>query len=165
MKLANFLKLLASIAICELAGIVGSIFTVSAIPTWYATLAKPTVNPPSWVFAPVWITLYALMGISLFLIWKQYSLIRSNGGIATREKWAMILFFVQLVLNALWSVLFFGLHSIGGALIDIVLLWLAILATIVSFYRISRPAAFLLVPYILWVTFAVYLNYSIWVIN
>lgn len=156
MKLKNYSKLVISIAVCELAGIIGSVFTVSEIPTWFATLAKPSWNPPGWLFGPVWVTLYALMGISLWLIWKSSS----------KEKGrAMWLFAIQLVLNALWTPVFFGAHSLGNALAVIVLLWAAIVLTITVFKRISRPAAWLLVPYILWVSFAAYLNYTIWMLN
>ena len=152
-----------AIVVSELAGIIGSFFTVSAIPTWYATLAKPALNPPAWVFGPVWTTLYALMGIAAFLVWSSYAEATSDRkrGI----KIALSLFGIQLVLNTLWSIIFFGLHSPGGALIEIVFLWLAILATIIAFAKISRPAAWLLVPYILWVSFAMYLNYTIWMLN
>jgi tryptophan-rich sensory protein len=152
-----FFKLVIAIVVSELAGIIGSFFTVSAIPTWYATLAKPALNPPSWIFGPVWTTLYALMGISLFLIWKNQT--------KTSKKTAYCLFYIQLILNAIWSVIFFYYHNIGGALVDIIFLWFAILATIVLFAKISRSAAWLLVPYILWVSFAIYLNYTILTLN
>jgi len=160
MKKYNFLKLAFAIAISELAGIVGSVFTVSAIPGWYAELEKPAINPPGWVFGPVWVTLYALMGISLFLIWKNDSSVSSKD-----RKRAFILFFIQLFLNAIWSIIFFGLKSPGWAFADIVLLWLAIVWTIVAFHRVFRPAAYLLAPYLLWVSFALWLNYSIWTLN
>ncbi len=151
-----YLKLVCAILLCELAGIIGAVFTTPSLDTWYATLPKPALNPPSWVFGPVWTMLYLLMGISLFLVWQQ----RAKNSKKTTP--ALIIFFTQLLLNTLWSVLFFGLHSPGLALIDIVLLWVAILFTIISFSRISRPAAYLLVPYILWVTFAIYLNAAAW---
>ncbi|MDO8489950.1 MAG: TspO/MBR family protein [bacterium] len=158
MKISNTLKLVIAIAVSELAGIIGSVFTVSSIPTWYATLVKPDLNPPAWVFGPVWTALFALMGIAAFLVWKE--------GLHRRDvKIALGIFDVQLVLNVLWSMLFFGLHSPGAALVEIVFLWIAILATIVTFAKISKPAAWLLVPYILWVSFAAYLNYAIWMLN
>ena len=160
MKINNFFKLVIAIVVAELAGVIGSVFTISAIPTWYAGLVKPALNPPAWVFGPAWTTLYALMGISLFLIWK------SDPSVAPKERRrGIILFFIQLFLNAVWSIIFFGLHSPGWALVDIVFLWLAIVWTMVVFYKISKPAAYLLVPYLLWVSFASYLNYSIWVLN
>ena len=156
MRVNNLVKLFISIGVCELAGIAGSFFTVSSIPTWYSTLIKPVLNPPSWIFGPVWVTLYALMGISLWLVWK------SNSSEKRRAIW---LFIVQLALNAIWSPIFFGAHSIGNALAVIVLLWAAIILTILIFKKISKPAAWLLVPYIVWVSFAAYLNFSIWMMN
>ena len=156
MGINNFLKLIISIKVCELAGILGSFFTIFAIPSWYATLAKPALNPPGWLFGHVWITLYLLMGISLWLIWKSDS---------PEKKKALWLFFAQLILNAIWSPVFFGGQSIGGALAIIVLLWAAIVLTILVFTKISKVAAWLLIPYILWVSFAVYLNFAIWIIN
>jgi len=158
MKLNNFFKLVIAIVVSELAGIIGSIFTVSAIPSWYAGLAKPALNPPSWIFGPVWTTLYLLMGVAAFLVWRH--------GLERKEvKTALAIFGGQLVLNALWSIIFFGLKNPDAAFIEIVFLWLAILGTIIVFSKISRPAAFLLLPYILWVSFAAYLNYSIWILN
>ncbi len=160
MKVSNFFKLVIAIVVSELAGVIGSVFTISAIPTWYAGLVKPALNPPAWVFGPAWTTLYALMGISLFLIWK------SDPSVAPKERRrGGILFFVQLFLNAAWSIIFFGLQSPGLALVDIALLWFAIVWTIVMFYKISKQAAYLLVPYLLWVSFAMYLNYAIWTLN
>jgi translocator protein len=154
----NFSKLIIAIVICELAGVVGSLFTTPSIPTWYAGLVRPALNPPAWVFGPVWTALFALMGIAIFLILK-------NGLGRKGVKIALILFAVQLALNVLWSVIFFGLHNPGGAFIEIIFLWFAILATIITFTKISKPAAWLLAPYILWVTFAAYLNYSVWILN
>jgi len=158
MKFNNFFKLAIAIVVAELAGAIGSVFTVSAIPNWYAGLVKPALNPPSWVFGPAWTTLYALMGIAAFLIWK-------SGWDKKEVKKALGVFGIQLVLNALWSIIFFGLHSPGWALVDIIALWFAIVWTMVVFYKISKPAAYLLVPYILWVSFVSYLNYSIWMLN
>ncbi len=158
MKLNNFSKLIIAIIFSELAGIIGSVFTTSSITGWYSTLTKPALNPPAWVFGPVWTTLFALMGISAFLIWKK--------GLDRKDvKIALGIFLGQLVLNTLWSIIFFGLHSPGGALIEIIFLWLAILATIIVFAKISRPSAWLLLPYILWVSFAGYLNFNIWTLN
>jgi len=158
MSLANFLKLIAAIVITNLAGLIGSLFTMSAIPTWYAALNKPAFNPPSWVFGPVWTALYILMGVAAFLVWRQ--------GLAKREvRWALVVFIIQLILNALWSIIFFGWHNPGLAFLEIIFLWLAIILTIVLFSRISRPAAYLLLPYILWVSFAGFLNYTLWQLN
>ena len=155
MKLSNLFKLIIAILVAESAGVIGSIFTVSAIPTWYATLAKPALNPPNWVFAPVWNTLFVLMGLAAFLVWKK--------GLDKKEvKVALIIFLGQLILNSLWSIIFFGWHNPGAAFLEIIILWLAILATIITFYKVSRAAAYLLIPYILWVSFAGYLNFSLW---
>src|SRR3989338_4685086 len=129
MKINNAFKLIIAIVVSELAGVIGSVFTTLSIAGWYAEVVKPILNPPACVFGPIWTTLFALMGISLFLIWK------SKPSIALKERRrSMILFFIQLVLNTLWSIIFFGLHSPGGALVEIVFLWLAILATILAFY-------------------------------
>jgi len=157
MKINNTFKLIIAVGVSLLAGVVGSLFTTPAVQSvWYAELVMPALNPPAWLFGPVWTTLYILMGISLWLIWKSD---------AREKRKAVWLFGIQLTLNAIWSIIFFGLHNPGGALIEIVFLWLAILATIIAFAKISKPAAWLLVPYILWVSFATYLNYSIYVLN
>lgn len=150
--------LVFAILVCEAAGAVGAVFTASAVGSWYTTLVRPEFAPPNWVFGPVWTTLYALMGIAAYLVWR-------HGWNRKNVRRALGVFAVQLALNAAWSPLFFGLHNPGAALIDIVLLWCAILATIVVFARISRTAACLLVPYLAWVTFATYLNYAIWTLN
>lgn len=156
--MSNTLKLIIAIVVSQLAGIIGSLFTAPAIGGWYTTLAKPTLNPPAWVFGPVWTTLFVLMGTAAFLVWKR--------GLDRRDvRIALGVFIGQLVLNTLWSIIFFGLQSPGGALVEMVFLWLAILATIVAFVKISKTAAWLLAPYILWVSFAGYLNYSIWMLN
>lgn len=175
-KINNTFKLIIAIVVSELAGIIGSAFTTPSIAGWYAGLAKPALNPPAWVFGPVWTTLFALMGISAFLIWSSYA--KATEDKKKGIKIALFLFGIQLVLNTLWSIIFFGLYSPGGALIEIIFLWLAIAATILTFAKISPPssstwtlegqgklAAWLLVPYILWVTFAAYLNWSIYVLN
>jgi benzodiazapine receptor len=158
MKFKFIAKLVASILICQAAGFIGSIFTTPSIPTWYATLQKPAFNPPNWIFAPVWTLLFLLMGISLFLIWQRIS-----GNRAAKQ--ALLVFGAQLVLNIIWSVLFFGLHNPLCAFIEIIVLWIAILATLVSTYRTSRIGGILLIPYILWVSFAAYLNLSLWQLN
>ena len=158
MKINNTLKLIIAIVVSELAGIIGSVFTTPSIAGWYATLARPALNPPAWVFGPVWTTLFALMGISAFLVWKK--------GLDRKDvKTALGIFLGQLVLNTLWSIIFFGLHSPAGAFVEIIFLWLAILATIIDFAKISRPTVWLLLPCILWVSFAGYLNFSIWMLN
>ncbi|MGB2990441.1 MAG: TspO/MBR family protein [Candidatus Zixiibacteriota bacterium] len=158
MKIANILGLVISIAVCQLAGVIGSVFTSRTVTTWYVTLTKPSFTPPSWVFAPVWITLFLLMGVAAFMVW-------SKGLSDQRVKIALGMFILQLILNVLWSAMFFGLKSPLAGFIDIVILWSAILLTIMSFYRISTTAAVLLVPYFLWVSFAAVLNFSIWSLN
>jgi len=158
MKLNNFFKLVIAIIVSQLAGVIGSVFTISSIPTWYATLQKPSFSPPNWIFGPAWTTLYFLMGVAAFLVWRH--------GFEKKEvRRALTIFGGQLVLNALWSIIFFGLHNPFWAFIEIIVLWLAILWTIFAFYKISRATAYLLLPYILWVSFAAYLNYSIWILN
>jgi len=156
--LKNIVLLLFCIFLCQLAGIIGSYFTINSIPTWYASLNKPSLNPPNWIFGPVWISLYTLMGISLFITWKNRKRLK---GI----KSTMTIFFLQLLLNTLWSIVFFGMHNIGFALVIIVLLWISILAMIITFYRVSAGAGLLQIPYLAWVSFAAYLNYSIFALN
>ena len=152
------LGIVVFIIVCELAGFVGSLFTTPSIAGWYAGLTKPGFNPPGWVFAPVWTTLYALMGIAAWLVYDK-------GVKGADVKRALFVFVAQLVLNVLWSIMFFGAHQILGAFVIIVALWILILGTILRFHKISRPAAYLLVPYILWVGFATVLNASLYVLN
>lgn len=152
------MKLIGCIAIAETAGIIGSLFTLPSIPTWYAGLTKPALAPPNWIFGPVWTTLFALMGVAAFLVWRK-------GIDRTDVKVALGIFLGQLVLNTLWSIIFFGFQNPGGAFIEIIFLWVAIIATIIACTKVSKPAAWLLVPYILWVSFAAYLNYSLWILN
>jgi len=156
--LKNIVLLLFCIFLCQLAGIIGSYFTINSIPIWYAALNKPSLNPPNWVFGPVWISLYTLMGISLYVVWINRKKLHG-------VKSTLTIFFIQLILNALWSIAFFGMHNIGLALVVIIFLWIFILAMIISFYRVSRPAGLLQIPYIIWVCFAAYLNYSIFMLN
>jgi len=155
---SNLLKLVASLAVVLAAGGIGSLATMKAIPTWYQGLAKPPFNPPAWLFGPAWTTLYLLMAVAAFLVWKQ-------GFGAPGVRLALAAFLVQLVLNALWSVFFFGMRSPLAGLVDIVVLWLAILATIILFFRVSGAAGILLLPYIAWVTFAAFLNAAILYLN
>lgn len=158
MNVINFLKLLFCVAVAQMAGFVGSFFTIPAIDSWYATLVRPELAPPNWVFAPVWTTLYVLMGVAAYLVWQK--------GLEKKEvKVALTIFGLQLVLNTLWSIIFFGLQSPGLALIEITFLWIAIIATIVAFAKVSKPAAWLLAPYVFWVSFAAYLNFMIWMLN
>jgi benzodiazapine receptor len=157
-RLQDVLRLFFSLAACFSAGFIGSIFTRDSVVNWYTLLHKPTFTPPSWLFAPVWFLLYALMGISAFLIWRK--------GIKDFQvKEGLIIFIIQLLLNILWSYAFFGLKSPLYGLIVIVPLWTAVLLTIINFYRISRTASFLLIPYIVWISYATVLNFSIYILN
>jgi len=158
MKSRDIVKLLVSIVACQGAGIIGSIFTTPAIPTWYATLEKPFFTPPSWLFAPAWISLYLLMAIAAFLVWRK-----GLGQKGVRA--ALVVFLVQLVLNASWSVVFFGFQSPLWGVVVILALWVAILLTIIRFFKLSTAAGALMLPYILWVSFASALNIAIWVLN
>lgn len=158
MRTRNIARLLTSIFVSHAAGLVGSLFTASAITDWYLTIAKPEFNPPNWVFGPVWFILYTLMGISLYLVWH-------HGLHSKKARFAFWFFFAQLGVNALWSIVFFGLHNISLALVVIGVLWFMIAATIRMFWGLDRRAAQLLIPYLAWVSFATYLNYSIWILN
>jgi benzodiazapine receptor len=158
MDVKDILKLIVSIFVCQIAGMIGAVATSASIQTWYVTLNKPFFTPPNWLFAPVWLTLYTLMGISLFLVWRQ-------GVHDPRMKMALAIFGVQLLLNAFWSIAFFGLRSPLAGLSVILMLWIAIAATIVKFLPLSKPAGLLLVPYILWVSIAAALNLAIVLVN
>lgn len=170
---------------CELAGILGAVFTAPEIGGWYAGLVKPALNPPSWVFGPVWTTLYFLMGVALFLVWKN-EWKWSERAITLQEKrprrkWNSLswrlwngdllklnlisVFLIQLLLNAVWSPVFFGMHRPDIAFFILLALWFSIVSVIMNFSRVSRAAAWLLLPYLLWVSFAGYLNFSIWTLN
>src|SRR4030043_110355 len=143
----DILKLIVSIIACQCAGIVGSIFTRAAIPTWYAALEKPPFTPPNWLFAPAWITLYLLMGIAAFLIWqKRDDLVARNS--------ALKIYGIHLLFNACWSIIFFGLRNPGLAFFEIIVLWLLILIVTIKFFRICKSTGFLFIPYLLWVSFA-----------
>lgn len=163
MKINNFLKFIIAVGVSELAGVIGSVFTASAIPTWYASLEKPALNPPGLVFGPVWTALYFLIGVAAFLIWKKLD--EAGPAEKSRPKIALAIFGLQLAFNAVWSVIFFGLQNPGAAFLDIIALWFAIILTVFVFYKISKPAAVLLLPYLAWVTFAAYLNFAIWMLN
>ena len=151
MKKLNIKKILFSISACLSAGFIGSLATFPSIPTWYAGLAKPSFNPPNWIFGPVWTTLYILMGIAMYLVWQK--------------KKSLKLFFIHLAVNAGWSVIFFGIHSLLGGMIVILILWGLIITLIRKFYRIDRRAAYLLVPYLAWVSFASFLNFTLLILN
>jgi tryptophan-rich sensory protein len=151
-------KLIYALALCQAVGWLGSNFTVKSLDTWYAALNKPVFNPPNWIFAPVWIGLYLLMGISLYLVLSKEP--RDSA-----VKSALWVFGVQLVLNAVWTPLFFGARLLLVAFIEILVLWIFIVLTIVKFKPISRIAAYLLIPYLLWVSFASVLNGALWLLN
>lgn len=158
MKIKDIGKLIICVVACLAAGAIGSVFTRSAIPTWYTALEKPAFSPPNWLFAPVWTLLYILMGVAAFLVWRK--------GVENRQiRMALIVFLIQLILNALWSVVFFGLESPLYGLIVISILWVVILFTVLQFFKISRVASVLMWPYLLWVIFAAALNSSIWLLN
>ncbi|HJX28676.1 MAG TPA: TspO/MBR family protein [Thermoanaerobaculia bacterium] len=139
------------------AGAIGGRATYPAIPGWYRSLEKPSWTPPDWLFGPAWTTLYILMGVAAWLVWR-------HGGWRTQKR-PLTLFVVQVVLNALWSLLFFGLRNPALGMAEIVVLWLAILATLIAFWKVSRVAGGLMVPYLGWVTFAAALNFAIWRLN
>lgn len=155
--MSNFLKLLISIVIPQAAAAAGSLLTAPNISSWYANLNKPPLNPPNWIFAPVWTILFILMGISLYLVWTAPD--------SSAKKTAYLIFALQLALNVVWSGLFFALQRPLWAGIEILVLWLVILLNILKFLSLSRPAAWLLIPYLLWVSFAAYLNWQIVFLN
>ncbi len=156
-NLRTILGLLIFVAVCLAAGGLGAIATTPEIEGWYRTLAKPSWTPPDWVFGPVWTMLYILMGISGWLIWKRDGF----RGAAVPLGW----FAVQLILNLAWSFIFFGAHQLGWALVDIIALWLAIAVTMGLFFQRSKLAGGLLVPYLVWVSYATALNFAIWGMN
>lgn len=154
----NWMKLLISLIIPQVVAGVAAVFTKAETSGWFLTIQKPEWNPPNWLFAPVWTVLYIMMGVSLYLVWSAKK--------STSQKGTAITFWaIQLLLNFLWSFIFFNQHLLFGGLIDIILLWIFIIITIFSFAKISKTAAWLLVPYISWVTFAALLNFEIWKIN
>jgi tryptophan-rich sensory protein len=154
----NIIAIIIWVAISFLPGVLGQLATGPAVPAWYATLTRPPIAPPNWIFGPVWTLLYISMGIAAGLIWNQG--IKDN-----RVKFAITIFVIQLILNGLWSFIFFGWHSLHVAFIEIVILWCLILFMTIKFYALSKPAGFLLIPYLLWVGFASILNFSFWWLN
>jgi len=151
-------KLIITVILSEIAGGIGSIFTSQSVSTWYSTLNKPAFSPPNYLFAPVWTILYLLMGIAAYLVWQK-------GLVELTAKIAFGLFWFQLVLNVLWSYLFFRRQNPLAGFLEIILLWGAILATTIYFFKVSRAAGYLMIPYLLWVTFAALLNFFIWRLN
>jgi benzodiazapine receptor len=153
----NFIRLLASLIVCQLAGFVGAIFTTPAVSGWYTYLEKPVFNPPNWIFSPVWIFLYLLMGVTLYVLWQNLP--------KKQAKVALMFFAIQLCLNILWSVIFFGLKLPLAAFVEIIILWFFILVTMIKASKVSQAAVYLLLPYILWVSFAAVLNFFLWRLN
>ena len=154
----DYAKLAISIIISHAAGIIGSVFTYPSIQAWYVNLQKPFFTPPSWLFAPAWLVLYTLMGAALYLVWMK----------GTRKKdvrTGMTFFGIQLALNALWSILFFGMRNPMLAFAEIIILIVAIAATMIHFRKVDIRAYYLMWPYVLWTTFAVFLNYNVWILN
>lgn len=160
MDFRKIAKLIIAVILCEVVGASGTIFTAPNIPTWYAGLVKPFFSPPNWLFAPVWTLLFLLMGIALYLIWEKKEKIFKE-----KRKVALGLFGIQFVFNVLWSFLFFGLKNPFLGFVGILLLWISIVLTIMAFYKVDKKAAYLLIPYILWVSFAGILNFAIMMLN
>jgi tryptophan-rich sensory protein len=153
----SWISLVPFVVVCFAAAGIGSLFTATSVKTWYPQLRRPEWTPPNWIFGPVWTTLYLMMAISAWLVWRSAS---SPGA-----RFALTLFAIQLLLNILWSVVFFGFRLVGPAFGEILLLWMMIVATTVAFVPISLLAAWLLFPYLAWVGFASYLNFRIWQLN
>ncbi len=157
MSISSWPQLILFIIICEAVGIAGSFFTAKAIPTWYEKLRQPSFRPPNWIFGPVWTFLYALMGLSAYLVYQNQQ--------RPLAKIGLIFFLIQLILNAIWTPLFFGAKKLGWAFFEIVLMWVFIVLSVVSFFMAVPLAGWLMMPYITWVSFASLLNYSIWQLN
>lgn len=148
---------LVAVLVTLCAGLIGNLLGADAITTWYVGLEKPSWNPPNWIFGPVWTLLYVLMGIAAYLVWEQTK--------DSSRRAALVVYGVQLALNALWSIIFFTFKQPALAFGEIVIMWIAILATIVLFWRVRPLAGALLLPYIAWVTFALVLNFAVWQLN
>ena len=157
MSKTQILKLLVSIILPLSLGAIAGMFTSQSVPEWYATLNRPSFNPPDWIFGPVWTALYVLMGISLFLVWKQ--------DVSKERNLAILIFLFQLLLNFAWSFIFFYFNMIGLALVEIILLWISISVMLILFYKIKPIASYINIPYLLWVTFASVLNASYFLLN
>ena len=171
----NYKRLIISLALPQLAGGLGAIFTSPAIPTWYAGLVKPSFNPPSCIFGPVWLMLYFLMGVSVYLIWSSYASTdakaladkKASEGQDEKKKAgdALWIFWFHLIFNFLWTPIFFGLHDLLLALIIIIIIVALIVIMIYKFWSINKLSSILLIPYLLWVSFATLLNYFILILN
>lgn len=151
-----FLKISICVVLCLALGLLSGFSTVESINNWYRFINKPSWNPPNWIFGPVWTLLYILMGIAVALVWHAQT---------QNKKTAITFFIIQFILNLAWSFIFFKQHAIGWAFAEILIMLLCISATIFSFYKISKPAAWLMLPYLCWVSFATILNGSIWYLN
>lgn len=158
MTISRWGQALLAVLLCEAVGLMAGWATQTSVLTWYPTLAKPIFTPPDWVFGPVWVSLYALMGIAAFLVWERSTEDRAG-------QVALVLFVIQLVLNGAWSFAFFGAQSPGLGLVVILVLWGVLAWTVERFFRVRRVAGWLLVPYLLWLTYAVALNFGIWILN
>jgi translocator protein len=153
----SWISLVPFVVVCFTAAAIGALFTNTSVNTWYAQLRRPEWTPPNWIFGPVWTTLYLMMAFSAWLVWRSSTWSESAA--------ALTLFCVQLILNSLWSVIFFGLRRVGAAFGEVLILWMMIVATAVAFLPFSLLAAWLLFPYLAWVGFASYLNFRIWQMN
>ncbi|MFH1946757.1 MAG: TspO/MBR family protein [Candidatus Magasanikbacteria bacterium] len=160
-KKPNYKKLIIALLIPQLAGFLGSIANFTSLDIWYEGIVKPSFNPPNWIFGPVWTTLFLLMGIALYLIWQK----KPRWGTDKKVSFALLAFYTQLGFNVIWSYLFFGLQNPLFAFGEILVLWVAIALNIILFWRLDKRAGLLLIPYILWVSFAVLLNYAIFMLN
>ena len=158
-------SLAAAVLACELVGASGTVFTATGLDSWYASLARPALAPPNWVFGPVWTTLFALMGVAVWLVWRRAGAAAPEDDVVRRAGVAFAVFVVQFAFNVAWSAVFFGRQSLLGGLAVIAVLWLLIAATVRAFGRVDRRAAVLLLPYLAWVSFAAYLNYRFWTLN
>lgn len=153
--------LVLAVVAAEIVGAVGGIATASSVDTWYTTLTRPEFAPPNWVFAPVWITLFAFMGVAAWLVWRR----ADRPAHRTEARRALTVFGLQFAVNVAWSFAFFGARSPLAGLVVIAALWLLVGTTIVGFWRVDRRAAALMLPYIAWVSFAGLLNYGFWALN
>lgn len=150
------MKLILSLLLPQLVGAIGALFTVKAIPTWYVHLNKPSFSPPNWLFGPVWLILYLIMGVALYLNWIKKS---------KQAKYNVRLFFIHLFFNAIWSPIFFGAKNLLLAYVVIAIIWALIVVIIINFWKVNKTSSLLLIPYLLWVSFATVLNYFVWRMN
>ncbi len=154
----QILPFIICLTIPLLVGFLGSLLTRQSVDTWYKTINRPSFNPPDWVFAPVWTSIFIMIGVASYLVWRKRKVVTGYG-------WSVVVYILQLLLNLMWSYLFFFHHQIGFALIEIIILLIAIIANAFIFFRINKVAGLLYIPYILWVSFASYLTYSIFILN